>query len=172
MALRKTALKGSLLGFFLLIFVSFIVQVVAEDGNGGGDDIGDLAEGSGIAGIVLFALATLTGLVIFLNQRPPFQALFKKWNVKMKFFFKIHHPLTIAAIGTWVGHGLALIFGGHSELAPDGLIIAWVGIAMLVSGLLFPVMKGATRRKVMRYIHLCLMILVAILVGVHLALGD
>ncbi len=161
-------------GFCLFLLIAFVIRVVAEEDGGVGDggEIGDLATGFGIAGIVLFAFATLTGVVIFLNQRPPFQALFKKWKVKMKIFFKIHHPFTIAAIGTWVGHGLALIYGGVGELSSSGLNIAWVAIVLLLSGLLFPTMKGAKKRKVMRYIHLFLMITIAILIIVHLAGGD
>jgi hypothetical protein len=169
----NVASKMFLFGFLVLTFLMFVIQAVAQDDNGtGGEDFGDLSEGFGIAGVVLFALATLTGLVIFLNQRPPFQALFKRWHVKMKIFFKIHHPLTIATIGTWVGHGLVMILSGESELAANGLIIAWVGIPLLVTGLLFPAMKGPVRRKVMRYIHLSLMIIIAILIVVHIAGAD
>jgi hypothetical protein len=170
---HKVASTMYLIGFLILTFLAFVIQVVAQDSDGaGGVDFSDLVGGFGIAGVVLFALATFTGLVIFLNQRPPFQALFKHWNVKMKIFFKIHHPLTIATIGTWVGHGLVLIFSGAPELSSSGLVIVGVGIVMLLSGLLFPPMKGAARRKVMRYFHLSLMIIIAILVVVHIGIGD
>ncbi len=174
MAKRIINKFGCVLGICFLILIGFVVRVVAqEDGNENEvGDIGDIASGFGIAGIVLFAFAVFTGLVIFLNQRPPFQALFKKWKVKMKIFFKIHHPFTIAAIGTWVGHGLSLIFGGVGELSSSGLNIAWLAIVLLLSGLLFPAMKGAKKRKVTRYIHLFLMITIVILIIVHLAGGD
>ncbi len=170
MARRKLSLIGSIFGFFIVNLLTTIMYVVAEDGDG--TEIGDFAEGTAIAGIVLFAFAALTGLTIFLSMRPPFMKVFQKMKLKMKTMLYIHHPLTIITIVVWILHGIPFMLTRGEGVLSSGLIIAWVSIVLLVTGFLFPLMKNFKRRRVLRYIHLILMVVVAILIGIHIGSGE
>ncbi len=164
---------GYVVGICIIFLIKLTVLVVAQDGGGTGDggDLGDVSEGLAIAGIVLYALSAVVGIAIFLSIRPHFIKFFKKMKLKMKTLIRIHHPLTIATILVWIGHGLPII-SSSTEVSSTGLMIPWVTILLYTTGFLFPLMKGFTRRKILRYIHLSLMIIVAIFIGIHVASGD
>lgn len=155
------------------LWIAFICLGIADDGENE-SEIGDLAEALGTAGIIFFILSTITGLIIFLNQRKPFTEFFKKMKLKIKYIFKIHHPLTIIAISCWLIHGIVIFLAGSEDFGNSAVLIGWAGVISLgllgITGILFPRIKGA--RIYLRYIHLILMFFAAIFLIIHAVLVD
>jgi len=163
-------------GVVFSIFLSLIFNVIADDGfeSEFESELGDFGVGIGIAGFVLFGFATLSGLLILLNQNKEIREISKKLNINIKLLYKIHHPLTLL---TFVIFGIHIIlainegYGGLNGATIVGYIALFTISLIVISGFLFKIAKGVNR-NVLRGFHLIFMITILISLAVHYAMFD
>ena len=161
----------------LILFTGFILVMVLLPGvlaeDGGGEDAGDLAKGFGIATVVMFGLASLNGLLIFTSTRKSGAAMFKKVGIKPKYIWKTHHLFNIPAIALGFIHGLLIHYGGGGgeDFGANGWTALVALVIVFVTGFFFPVAKG-NARKVLRVVHFACMIIGAVMMGIHVAMGE
>ncbi|HUY01119.1 MAG TPA: hypothetical protein VMV49_16285 [Candidatus Deferrimicrobium sp.] len=165
-----SSFKKYLLGLIFAWVVGMmfnVIRVMAEDGAGEAED---LVIGLGVAGAVLFGLSAVVGFIIFLNLKKPFNEMFRKINLKVRYFYKIHHPLTIAALVLSGLHSIFIAQSGEGESGDFGIQSGWLAlglmIALTVTGILFSFVHGK-KRNFLRYPHLTLMVLVVIYIIIH-----
>lgn len=161
-------------GVVFSVFLYLIFNVKADDGYEFESDLGDFGIGIGIAGFALFGLATLTGLLIFLNQNKEIREISKKLNINIKLLYKIHHPLTFFTFLICGIHIIVAInagFGGLNAATIVGYVALFIIGLIVISGFLFKIAKRINR-NVLRGFHLIFMITILISLAVHWAMFD